>query len=195
MSTTYAGPRIPVKGELALPSDAPILHRILTIVPNGPEPIRFKMAKPQRDPAPGEHIQDYALKISETPSVPMLEAAETPFDINPTERCHIILELDASFNWEFTPGGLGVTPKVAGFEREDYGLTYAVRGQLTEAAETAVVPAACRVLYWGILWRTEYVARDFDFHVDFYQNERGRTLRMPTIFDPGVPNSGGPGIP
>lgn len=188
-------PRIPARGELELEPCAPILHRVLTIIPNGPEPLHFKMAKPEVEPAPGTDVRAYSAHIAKNPSILKLEIADTPFDINPTERCYVLLELDHRFNWEFSPGRLGVTPKEAGFDRENYGLTYANAEGLVEAGDAAVVPDGCRVLYWAILWRTAHEPRGFDFHVDFYQEERGRILRMPTIFDPGVPNTGGAGIP
>lgn len=131
---------------------------------------------------------------------------DTPFDINPSEMCFLVMELDPLMNWEFTPGSLGVTTKHIEPKDEDSYLCYVTKDKVvkpTDPEYSQGIPKNCRVIYWSIHKRKYHlgkISRGFNFYVDFLQNSKSpdgtiTEHRMPTIFDPNVPNTGGSEFP
>jgi hypothetical protein len=133
----------------------------------------------------------------------------TPLDIIVGEICFIVIELDPTVNWEFTTESLGVTAKVnhPHFNAENGGVTYALGNKVigpNDPGYSDGVPPGCRVLYWSVLSRKKRppipsadtdVLRGFNFYIDFIQRMGNEVHRMPTIFDPNVPNTGGSEFP
>lgn len=190
----------PPANDTELAPLAPVLHRVLTILPSSTDHhLIFAAMKPPRRPRrPDETIEAYAEDVAANPTVIPHQMSEmTPYDINPTERCYLLLELDQSINWQYTPLGRGVTAKADAFDHENYGLRFVPdRGRVQPAG--ALAPPCCHVLYFGLLRRKKVdgiIERGFNFEIEFYQTSDGALRRLPTIFDPNVPNTGGSEFP
>ena len=144
-----------------------------------------------------------------------LDPLPTPFDINVTDPCYLLLILDPTTNWRFTPGNRGVTTKRY-FGSDNFGVTFVThsdvaldqndRVQFTDPTKTIGAPDKCKILYFSVARRRPDCIppqpgfsskQGFNFHIEFYwkNSENKVTLRLPTIFDPDVPNSGGASFP
>lgn len=144
-----------------------------------------------------------------------LEPLPTPFDINVTDPCYLLLILDHTTNWRFTPGNRGVTTKRY-FGADNFGVTFVTHSQIvldpddrvrfTDPTKTIGAPEGCKILYFSVARRRPDCIppqpgfsskQGFNFHIEFYwKDSKGKVnLRLPTIFDPDVPNSGGSSFP
>lgn len=122
-------------------------------------------------------IQQFQLGTSLTPS-------KTPYDINVTEQCYVILLLDPRINWRFTTGGRGVTTK-AFHGTDNFGVRFATR-EKPDSDESSVAysnpsnhfgaPADCHVLYFAVARRRHDAVppqegysskQSFNFHMEF----------------------------
>lgn len=192
-------PRDPPNG-VELDPKSPVVHRVLTILPSTTEHhLIFTAVKPTRAPAEGQTIQDYAEAVARKATEvehPITEM--TPYDIDVTQPCFVLLELDRTINWEFSPNKYGVTSKVVGFDHENYGLRFVADGASAGCAGERA-PPSCHLLYFGVLGRKDDpqhgTERGFNFEIDFHQVSEGVRRRLPTIFDPNVPNTGGAEFP
>lgn len=119
----------------------------------------------------------------------------------------IIIELDPTTNWQFTPGNYGVSAKLDCSE-EDHGLHFVIEDDVYPAEKGGTIRGLkekearrCMVLYWAIAARRtpqnspEKTQREFNFYIQFNQTDDREVRTLPTIFDPSVPNDGGPQIP
>jgi hypothetical protein len=185
--------------ETRLGSGAHIVHRVLSYAPTADEPLRYLPKVPLTKP-PHNTIEDYVRYLLDHPSKVGIEASATPLDIDPgkglayPKTCFLVLELQEGVNWEYAEGSQGLSAKQKGFEHEDNGLTFVTKDGLFESPRCRV-PPACRILYWSIVKRTAGIDRPFNFHIATYQRDASGTRRLPTIFDPNVPNGGGTSIP
>lgn len=180
-----------------------IQHRILTIVwdEHGRKHPRFRVAKSVRTPTQ-EDVKEYVKKVINDQSPDPL-IGPTPWDIDlpdfepltPENQPRImVLQLDRKFEWEFTSDRPGIDAKQA-FPGEDSGLHYVdPLGMAIQAGPKVGPQAGCRMLYWSVLSRPrDHTGRGFNFYIDLIDPESGR--RMPTIFDPNVPDNGSGSIP
>lgn len=121
----------------------------------------------------------------------------------------ILIELRERTNWRFIPGSPGASKKLP-TQDEDHTLCFATSKQYYVPQDgsgkpifvpdlgSPANPEICRVLYWGVARRPAppNTCRGFNFWVEFYQDVGGGEIHtIPTIFDPNVPNDGGPQIP
>ncbi|MDB5471319.1 MAG: hypothetical protein JWR84_2879 [Caulobacter sp.] len=186
-----------------LPVGSWIQHRILTMVWDfgGRKHPRFRVTKPALAPTQ-EDVEKYVAKIINV-ATPDPMVPPTPWDIEvgnlatsgarPNHPRILVLQLDSQFEWQFTAGSKGVSPKVQK-TGEDSGLHFVDSLGMAHPATSAGAPDGCRVVYWSIHSRPEGdVGRGFDFHIDLIDPESRK--HMPTIFDPNVPDSGGSSIP
>lgn len=131
----------------------------------------------------------------------------SPFDIHIEEQCYVVLILDHDLNWQFTPNSRGVTTKRF-YGSDNFGLTFVIPNgpnsvKFSDPKKVRSVPISeCRQLYFSAARRRPdcvpeipgYNSKQgFNFHIEFFVEELDR--RLPTIFDPTVPNSGGASFP
>lgn len=192
----------PISADPGLPAGSWIQHRILTMVwdENGRKHPRFRVANSVHKPTK-EDVADYAKRvIGDQMLAPPPEP--TPWDIdipnfdpsNPKNHPRIlVLQLDSTFLWEFSQGTPGVDAKtdIAGY---DSGLHYVDSTGASKPAGPEGPPAGCQMIYWSVLSRPANASgRSFNFYITLIDPESGH--RMPTIFDPNVPDNGTGSIP
>ncbi len=180
-----------------LPETSPIVHRILSLkqtinATTGTGPVTFVLSEPSKPPTVGISIGEYLNLITDK-GIDRSPGPATPFDIKLLKQCFVILELHGDVNWEFTPTSKGLSAKAGEITDEDADLMFVTEHGLVGPGQPT--PSACKILYWSVIKRLPNKQRGFNFHVDFVQVTGGRELRLPTIFDPNVPNTGGPAIP
>jgi hypothetical protein len=179
-----------------------IVHYVLTQDCSPDEPTQFHVCPPKERPNE-TRIDCYIAALKGAPSSPSCDqaAAPTPLDIDPgyglawPRYCYLILELNSIGNWEYTEGSPGVTMKKKPGEIEDSQLIFVdTNGMPTPLGSKT--PPNCKILYWKILKRSDSVAREFNFHISILQKDQtGAVRKLPLIFDPNVPDTGGTTIP
>ncbi len=193
---------IAIEPGAGLPVGSWIQHQILTMVwdVGGRKHPRFRVAASIHKPTT-ENVADYARRVIGDHMLGPLPGP-TPWDIevpnyepaNPKNHPRIlVLQLDSAFMWEFSPATPGVDAKddIPGY---DSGLHYVDANGVSAPATPAGPPAGCRMIYWSVLSRPAQASgRAFNFYITLIDPESGR--RMPTIFDPNVPDNGTGSIP
>lgn len=139
-----------------------------------------------------------AFSIGKTPwDIDIEESYESP---NYNRKRILVIHLDTKFEWEFKKGTRGVTSKTP-VNGEDGGLHYVDPGTgFGIPMPDDGLPMGCSMIYWSLLGRagrtspeTGAKVRGFNFHIDLINPDTRR--RMPTIFDPNIPDNGGATIP
>lgn len=192
----------PIGASYGLPVGSWIQHRILTMVwdVGGRKHPRFRVVN-SAHPQSTEDVKTYVKRVINDQVIdPLL--SPTPWDIDlpdyepSTTDNHpriIVLQLDKTFEWVFTPGKPGIDAK-QDKPHEDSDLHFVDALGDAKLATTAGAPADCRMLFWSVLERKKPdYGRGFNFYIDMIDPESRR--RMPLIFDPNVPDSGGSSIP
>ncbi len=152
-------------------------------------------------------------------------ADQSPYDIQISRQSFVVIMLDPGLNWRFTPKSRGLTTKkFYGSDNFGLTFVVNVDGDsvtFTDPLKARAVPpdldlapeslgdstklVKCRQLYFAAARRRPdclpevpgYNSRQgFNFHIQFFNDATGADARrLPTIFDPTVPNSGGASFP
>ncbi|HYE45708.1 MAG TPA: hypothetical protein VEA44_08030 [Caulobacter sp.] len=149
----------------------------------------------------------------------------SPYDFEFDQQCYLIIILDPRVNWQFMANGRGVTTKSyygadnfgVSFVTRKLVKTgqdeHRVLVDFSDPNTCFGAPEGCKILLFGVARRRAdttppvpgYNSRQgFNFHIEFKWEARLDpidpkkiipAMRLPTIFDPDVPNSGGSSIP
>ena len=180
-----------------------IQHRVLTMAWKPADGaaragLAFQVYDPQHDTDAktiSQFIQDHR-----GVAVPENAVMTTPWDIplpppagaaggNP-QRLHV-LQHAQNLDWEFTPGHPGVRSMEEIYD-QDCSLYFVDRdGQVSGPGGNA--PAGCSMVYWSVIGRQAATPRGFNFYITLIDPLSGK--RIPTVFDPSVPDGGGASIP
>lgn len=162
--------------------------------------------------------------LETTNAINKVFSEKSPYDIEISKQSYIVIILDPGLNWRFTPQSRGLTTKKF-FGSDNFGLTFVVpeggdQVSFTDPLKVRAVPPypvspddpkgaekplACRQLFFAAARRRPDCTPDqpgfnsrqgFNFHIQFFNDATGDDARrLPTIFDPTVPNSGGASFP
>jgi hypothetical protein len=118
-----------------------------------------------------------------------------PYDIVVKEQCILILELDQRINWCFTRGSLGVTTKDF-YSDHSFGVRFVDSTGTALPVGSKAPEKHSRILFFAIAERHADTRESFNFHIEFvWKNLIFDEFRLPTIFDPDIPNTGSGSIP
>jgi len=190
-------------GNREVPEGAPVrhfhatIHGLMRLGPKKRKTVQFRMTELDTGGARKKDVKEYVLnRFSGTKK--FIESSRkkrgTLYDMQVVEPCIIVLELDGDVNWNFTPGDPGVSSKSKANPEEDYGV-YFYTDDFGVVGPDQAAPESCRVLYWHVASRPAQLARQFNLHIDLWEDIGGTIHRMPIIFDPNVPDTGGAAFP
>lgn len=198
---THHFPAFPIPKTSAVAFSArSLVHRVLTVAA-GSEGLAFESRALDKSIDPSFDIEAFVRALAGKASSggkrpePPIDGGktQTPFDIEVTEQCYVVLELDLAVNWRFREGSMGVSTKLD-FGDSNFGL-----GFVDEAGGVAhdQVPTDCRLLWFSVAERRPPSRQGFnlDMVFQFASSDPAVTLALPTLFDPDIPSSGGSSFP
>ncbi|MDH4385074.1 MAG: hypothetical protein QE280_06500 [Caulobacter sp.] len=177
-----------------------LVHRLLTVAA-GSGGLTFESRALDKPIDPSFDIEAFVRTLAGKASSggkrpePPIDGGEnqTPFDIEVTEQCYVVLELDLAVNWRFREGSMGVSTKLDCGD-SNFGLAF-----VDESGEVQQdrVPADCRLLWFSVAERRPPSRQGFnlDMVFQFASADPAVTRALPTLFDPDIPSSGGSSFP
>jgi hypothetical protein len=179
-----------------------------------PKELRFLSYETMSDLPPGDPFEEVE-KFSQALNVPFsqtsakartptssweaLSPLDNPYDIPLTEpltngdQGFVVLQLDPAINWCFTLGGLGVTSKDF-YSDDSFGVQF-IDSDGTATARGVVAPLHSRILNFAYARRIYDTKQAFNFQISFVWMDGETEYKMPMVFDPDIPSSGGGSIP
>lgn len=115
-----------------------------------------------------------------------------PLNINVSDQCYVLIELDRSVEWRFSPHKPLVNTK------GDYGDKNCNVVATMDRNEDGSDGEDCHMVHFGVVYRENYDYHKvehqyFNFHVEMFSLDRGEHVKL--IIDPDVTNPGGSGVP
>ena len=110
-----------------------------------------------------------------------------PTDIPINKACHVVIELDPYWAWQFRTADVGVTAK-DDYKDSNWDLWHV--NPTKRYSQDMPSENGCRLVYFDVLKRVEDTRQSFNLHVELIQ-DTGTGASVETIFDPDVPDIGG----
>jgi hypothetical protein len=150
-----------------------------------------------------DFIAKYAEDIANDPSGPA-SFVGSPYDMEVSHGCWLLVQLNPLINWQFAPGGRGCTTKKKANSRNCL-LHHVYRGGVVKGpgedldldVDIHSDDKKCRVLYFYVAKRggkngghpSNPPGDLFNFHIEFFQVGSDGGKRLAVIFDPDVKNN------
>lgn len=185
------------------PAAAPVIHYVLTVLPNGAASnLEFEARNATTvDEAAGD-IADMARR-AEAHADKGLPAPlmASPLDIPVGKQAWLLIRLDPEVNWQFTVGQVPCTLKNEDLSGDNVYLRHVYKGDATPW-QGMVTKAGCRTIFFGVAHRAADDALSdpnpgssfINLNVEFLQKAGGKDVSLKLIIDPDVPNDAGGGF-
>ena len=130
------------------------------------------------------------------PNAIILGQIENPLNIDlpDPQQGFLMIELNPKLNWCFSRNSYGITTKDFYLD-DNFGIRFLGNDKVFTKEGSKAPMEHSRLAYFAFARRDADTPQKFNFHVEYIWSENGKGYRIPMIFDPDIPSSGGGSIP